>query len=224
MLGRVLVVDVLLPRRCALCGALGPAVCDRCDRALLAVGVPGCRRCGAPGPWPVDRCSECAGRRLAYRAARAAIVYDARARTLVAAWKEGGRRDVSRWAAGRVAESVGRPPADLLVPVPGDRDRTLRRGHVPPRGLARELGRLWDLPVGDCLTRQRPTGRQRGLRAADRRRNVRGLFAAPRPVPARICLVDDVYTTGSTAGSCAAALRRAGAEDVWVTTLARAVR
>jgi predicted amidophosphoribosyltransferase len=43
-------------------------------------------------------------------------------------------------------------------------------------------------------------------------------------VPARVCLVDDVYTTGSTALAAATELRRAGAREVHVVAFARVVR
>jgi predicted amidophosphoribosyltransferase len=62
------------------------------------------------------------------------------------------------------------------------------------------------------------------LRRGERATNVRGLFHALRAPPASICLVDDVYTTGSTVSACATALRRAGARHVDVATFARTVR
>lgn len=65
---------------------------------------------------------------------------------------------------------------------------------------------------------------QRGLGLAERRRNVRGAFVAAGPVADRVVLVDDVYTTGSTASEAAAALRAAGAGTVHVVTFSRAVR
>jgi predicted amidophosphoribosyltransferase len=39
----------------------------------------------------------------------------------------------------------------------------------------------------------------------------------------RLLLVDDVVTTGSTLGECAAILRRAGAEDVYAVAVAMVV-
>ena len=65
-----------------------------------------------------------------------------------------------------------------------------------------------------------------GLDTAARRRNVRGAFRARRQaqVPARVALIDDVYTTGATLDACARALRDAGAAVVECFTLARAVR
>lgn len=139
-------------------------------------------------------------------------------------WKEHGRRDLARVAAGLVVAAVQRIDAEAITFVPGDRDRGLRRGHSPPERLARELGSFWDLPAVPLLARLRATPRQRGLGLQERRRNVTGAFGASGDSPRRVALVDDIYTTGSTANACATVLRRAGAERVDVVTFARAVR
>lgn len=219
-------LDVLLPQRCAACARPGrDPLCAGCTAALVRLGPTGCLRCGAPGPWPVSRCAECAGRRLAFASARAAVVYDPHARRLVRAWKEDARRSLAPALAAIVADAVPRPQADVLAAVPADRHRSRQRGHAPSRRLATALGRVWELPVRDLLGRTRRVERQAGLSLSKRRRNVRGAFAATQaPVPRQVCLVDDVYTTGATANACAAALRAAGARRVEVICLARAVR
>jgi len=77
------------------------------------------------------------------------------------------------------------------------------------------------------LVRQRETGSQIGLTRHQRRENVRGAFAVidPTEIAGRnILLVDDVFTTGTTASECARVLRRAGAARVWVVTVARALK
>jgi predicted amidophosphoribosyltransferase len=173
----------------------------------------------------VARCSECARRKLAFVSARAAVGYTAPARALVRAWKERGARRLVPVAAGLVCDRVGRPAADVITYIPPDGDRSVKRGHHPARDLAGALGERWDLPVASLLERTRPVARQTHLSRAERRRNVRGAFAARRvPTPPRIVLVDDVYTTGATVDAAARALRAAGASEVLVITLARALR
>jgi predicted amidophosphoribosyltransferase len=217
-------LDLLLPERCAVCELPGHALCAPCRRALTRLVPPLCERCGSPGPWPVRRCAECAGRRLAFVEARSAVVYDRHARAFVRSWKERGRRRLAREAAALVAESVPRPEVGCLVPVPGDPERAWRRGDVPASALARSLASLWDVASLDALERSGALPRQRGLSLVERRRNVRGSVVAQTLLPAEVCVVDDVYTSGATADACASACRRAGARRVRVVTLARAVR
>jgi competence protein ComFC len=206
-----------------VCARPGTALCEPCRDALVRLSPPVCERCGSPGAWPVRRCAECSGRRLAFARARSAIVYDERARALVRSWKEHGLRRLATEAAGLVAEVVAAPDVDVLTHVPGDPERALERGDVPPRALAAALALLWATPTADLLRRTR-SQRQKGLSLADRRRNVRGTVAPRADAPRRVCLVDDVYTSGATADACASALRRHGARHVEVVTLARAVR
>jgi ComF family protein len=218
------VLDLLLPQRCTVCSLPGSQLCGGCRSSLPRVEPPLCERCGAPTAWPVARCRECAGRRLAFATARAALEYDASVRRLVAAWKERGLRRLAVPAAELVVDVVQRPPVTALTFVPGDRDRALRRGHHPAEALARELARRWELPLVPALARAGTARRQRGLTREERRRNLRGAFAARPAVPARIALVDDVYTTGATAHFAASALRRNGARHVEVVTFSRTIR
>ena len=219
------VLGLVLPRRCAGCEVPGPVLCERCLAALVRIAPPVCERCGCPGPWPVRRCVECAGRRLAFARARAAVAYDTRARSIVSAWKERGRRDLAPMLAGVVADVVARPAVDALVAVPGDRERGRERGHVPAARLAETLGGLWQVPVAPLLARTAATSRrQASLPRAERGTNVRHAFTAVGEAPARVALIDDVYTTGATGSACATELRRAGARHVEVVCLARAVR
>ena len=208
-----------------MCSCPGSALCAACRDGLKRLRAPMCACCGAPTAWPVERCRECRGRRLAFRTARAAVLYDRAARSLVAAWKERGIRVLAQAAGLLVCENLFRPAVDGLVFVPPDGERLLSRGHNPSRELALEVGGLWQLPVGDVLVRARRTEHQRGLSRTERRRNVAGAFRARRgPLPRSLCVIDDVYTTGATVSAAASALRAAGAREVHVVTLARTVR
>ena len=183
-----------------------------------------CERCGAPTAWPVERCRECAGRRIAFARARAAVAYDDAAKRLVGAWKERGQRTLAELAAELVDGVVPRPSAYTLTFVPADHDRLLKRGHNPAQRLASRARRPLAAPCrpsAQAEARARATERPDPRRAApERPRRVRG----HRAVPTTIVLVDDVYTSGATVSAAATALRKGGARRVEVVTFARAVR
>jgi ComF family protein len=218
------VLDLLLPQRCLVCSLPGDHVCSGCRSSLRRIVPPFCERCGAPTAWPVRRCAECAGRRLAFAEARAAVEYDEPVRSIVAAWKERGLRRLADWAAELVLEAVPRPEAACLTPVPAHRDRSLKRGHHAAERLADALGEAWKLPAEPLLGRRGTSRRQRGLSQVDRRRNVAEAFGLQTPPPSRVALIDDVYTTGATANAAASVLRKGGARHVLVVTFARTIR
>lgn len=215
-------LDLLLPQRCVVCERGGSQLCAECRDNLPRLEPPLCARCGAPVAWPVDRCRECAGRRIAFATARAAVGYDEATRRLVHSWKERGLRRLAAEAAAVVAERLPPPEVDAIAFVPAERGRRRERGHNPAERLARELALAWELPCLPLLERVRG-GRQRGASVSERR-SVRGAFRACTTPPRRVALVDDVYTTGATASAASTALRSAGARRVEVVTFARALR
>ena len=122
--------------------------------------------------------------------------------------------------------------AIAVVPVPLHTRKQAQRGfnqaEMIARGALEELSRpkRFDLCTG-VLLRRRETGSQIGLTRHQRRENMRGAFAVSDPtriLNRDILLVDDVYTTGTTASECARVLRRAGAARVWVATVARTLK
>jgi ComF family protein len=118
-------------------------------------------------------------------------------------------------------------PAEILVPVPLHRKRLRERGYNQSRLLARELGKLIDLPVvDDCLIRQRHAPPQaRTSTAAERRSNTADAFVCRdhRLRNKQVLLIDDVATSGATLDACAAALKAAGAASVWGLAMAREI-
>ncbi len=119
-----------------------------------------------------------------------------------------------------------------VVPVPLHARKQGQRGFNQAEMIARralqQLARpeRFDLCSG-VLVRCRETGSQIGLTRHQRRENLRGAFAvsdATRIADRDILLIDDVYTTGTTASECARVLRRAGAARVWVATVARTLK
>ena len=118
-------------------------------------------------------------------------------------------------------------PGEVLVPVPLHPKRLRERGYNQSRLLAKELGKLVDLPVvDDCLVRERHSLPQaRTSTVGERRRNVAGAFSCRdrRLQDKPVLLIDDVSTSGATLDACARALKEAGAASVWGLVLAREI-
>ena len=177
-------------------------------------------------------CVDCLVRPPRFRRARAVLVYDDKSRRVVLPLKHGDRTDMARacgaWMARAGAELVG--DADLVAPVPLHWRRLFMRRYNQAALLARMVARDGDAILApDLLRRGRWTGSQAGLKAKERRRNVRKAFDVHPHWLAKlkgrtVLLIDDVLTTGATAEACAGALQRAGAAHVDVLTLARVVR
>ena len=118
-------------------------------------------------------------------------------------------------------------PWDTIVPVPLHPRRLRWRGFNQAVILAREVSRLWQLPMDPfILFRSRETLPQTQLPEEERRKNVRRAFSlnpAKSVEGKTLLLVDDVYTSGATVNECSRTLMRAGAKEVHVFTLARTV-
>jgi ComF family protein len=110
-----------------------------------------------------------------------------------------------------------------LCPVPLHWFRQMRRGYNQAELLARALCGPLSLPLVRPLYRPRATLPQKGSRP-ERQAAMRTAFRVRDPGSVAgldFLLVDDVLTTGATAGACAQALLDAGARAVGVVTLAR---
>src|ERR1700727_832374 len=231
-----LALDVALPTLCVSCRdpVDGGGVWRNCWAKRSFIAPPFCPRLGIPfvyDPGPDMLSMEAIANPPAYTRARAAVRYDDVARTLVHALKYQDRTDLTpamgRWMARAGRELLGE--ADALVPVPLHWRRGWSRRYNQSGALARVIE--WQTGVklvSEALRRVRPTQQQIGLSRTERASNVQGAFkvAADRKADIagrRVILVDDVLTSGATAGACAQALLRAKAAQVDVLVFARVV-
>lgn len=231
-------LDLILPPRCAACGTVTGSqggLCSACWRKAQFIAAPQCQQCGYP--FELDfghdvRCGACLSSPPHYDHARAALAYDDLAAHIIIAFKHGDRTDLAK-TLGTWMARVGAPllaQADWLVPVPLHRKRLFRRRYNQSVLLAQALtGFTTARLASDMILRHRETLSQGHLSPSARRRNVEGAFRIAehwqdRIKGQRIVLVDDVMTTGATANALARRLKKDGAEQVDVLTLARVIR
>ena len=241
----------LFPSSCALCGSPLPhlssvPICDVCWTEFPVQSGNLCARCGDSLDAPIQApsifglCRACRMAPPPFERAVAYGPYRGRMKAAIHALKydrlQPAARGLGRMLAQAIAQLAGGAPSEMLVvPVPLHRSKYGERGFNQARSLAvhalAALGKThpeWRLTLASrTLMRLRATESQAGLTPRQRRLNVRGAFTVSDPAAVtlkHILVIDDIYTTGSTARAAAQALAKAGAASVWVATLARASR
>ena len=177
---------------------------------------------------PGTVCAACRAHPPDFDLARSLFIYEDPLREAIHGLKFRGRRAAAGPLGSLLADLA--PPevtagAGAVVPVPLHPGRMATRGFNQAELLARPLAaRLGVLCLPRALCRLHQESPQVELDADARRRNVAHAFAPGHPaVAGTVLLVDDVFSTGSTAGACARELKGSGASRVVVLTLARAV-
>jgi ComF family protein len=227
--------DILFPPCCAACQARLPVpavdrLCRDCLESIRLIEPPVCTVCGQPFHGPQDTghmCGECIKNPPSFDTARSVLEFKGSVRTLIHRIKYNddgyALRALSCLAMEYMLPDHLKP--DMVIPVPLHPKRLKKRGFNQSLRLARQIFPHIPLRM-DILTRTLNTKPQTELSMKERLRNVRNAFRAARPLPEgveTILLLDDVYTTGATVRACAKALKRAGAKEVHVFTVARTV-
>ncbi len=242
------VFAALFPSECRLCRSLltnisRVPVCRACLDSIGPISGDSCSICGealasfSPGTTKSDAlCGMCRRLPPPYKRAVAYGNYDGALRGLIHLLKYDQVRPAADKLGNLLAQAIESLPEDvrsqrlLVVPVPLYSGRKRARGfnqtELIARAALRNAARDWELAAG-CLERRRDTASQTGLTRHQRRANVRGAFKVAEPSRLKgraILVVDDVFTTGTTAAECARVLGRAGADTIYVATVARVRR
>lgn len=232
------VLGFIYPPWCQLCqsqraGSAEGYVCSVCTRTVHRVKPPFCYRCGLPFEGAITRvftCANCSGRELAFDHARAAVIAEGvllevihRYKYQQALWFE---PFLARWLLEAAAPSLDPGHWQWIVPVPLHPVRQRERGFNQAERLARRLSKHTGIPLAtDFLERRDFHSTQTQLSRKQREENVARAFHPRRETAlnrARCIVVDDVLTTGATTNAVAQTLRRLGAEEVIVWSVARA--
>ena len=118
--------------------------------------------------------------------------------------------------------------SDIITFVPMTEKKKRERGFNQTETLSVIVGKELNICVKECLIKAKETPAQAGLDRQKRLENLKDSFAINKEIKKeikgkKILLIDDVFTTGSTAEACAKVLKRAGAGSVFVLTIAKTV-
>jgi ComF family protein len=237
--------SILFPSDCRICRAplttiASLPVCEPCLAQITPLDGPLCRVCGEKLFSSIvesengSLCGMCRQVEPRFRRAAAYGAYEGTLRDLIHLFKYKGTRPAGKLLGGLLNQAVAAmalPDSMIVVPVPLWSGKHNSRGFNQAEAIARafmyfQTSSSIQLDTS-ILARTRETASQTGLTRHQRRANVRGAFAILRPEKVKgrsILIVDDVMTTGTTAGECARVLRRAGAKEVFVATVARATK
>ena len=219
--------DLLFPRRCPVCGGVampkGRLICPACLKQLSFVSSPACMKCGKEiGSRDQEYCADCIRRKKSFTRGFALLNYDSRAAVSMAAVKYHNKREYldfyARAAALRFEKQFRQAGIQVIVPVPVHASRLKTRGFNQAAVLAEKLSAELGIPWEELLIRVKKTDPQKSLGSAERLKKLRGAFEAEQEAGKweRVLLVDDIYTTGSTAEICSRALLKTGVKQVFV--------
>lgn len=226
----------------ALADFLMPRVCLACGRQLLASEEHLCTTCMAELPLthycgmshnPMADKFNSLVQAPGYERASALIFYSDNYRKITQSLKYGRNFAAGRFFARMLGEELAEGGCaggfDIICPVPLHWTRRFSRGYNQAEIIAREVaGVLGAACEPRLLRRVRRTSSQVHFYADDRLRNVAGAFRVNEAVARKreaagggralqILLIDDVFTTGATLASCAAALRERFGPDIRIS-------
>lgn len=229
--------STLFPQQCLSCNeqlstASNGNACDDCwaKTEIFTEAESLCVTCGKPSAASSAtrfKCLQCDGH--FYDRARSIGIYSYGLRASVIGLKT--NPNLARRHTELLLEAFRRSDfldSTLIVPVPLSKQRAMERGFNQAEVIANSLGRMVDIRIdASSLIRNRHSPIHRvGMDQKARDLSVRDSFEVVRPKlisGQKVLLADDVLTTGATVSYCAKALKKSGATQVNVLTLARAV-
>jgi ComF family protein len=235
--------SALFPSECRLCQSplvtiSRLPVCESCVHCIEPLPAGLCRACGDLLPIGFQSgdglCPECAFEAPGFERAVAYGAYTSGLRELIHLLKYEQIRPAANVLGRMLAEAAASLELTgevTVIPVPLHASKLKTRGFnqselIAHASLPLLRGASYSLEAV-AMRRRRETPSQVGMSREQRRQNLRGAFAVTVPAMVRdkqVLLVDDVLTTGATVSECTRVLKRAGAQRVWVATVARAVR
>jgi len=233
-------LEILFPGNiyCICCGRIIDdtrpySLCDHCVRAFHWATGKTCLKCGKimDGASRRGLCRDCSDIAHMFEQGFTCVQYGLYERTVMLSFKYGDKAYIGEKLGEILFDRINPEMEsglefDYIIPVPMHKRKMQKRGYNQAELMARPLANKTGMPLlKDALIRTRESRPMSKLSTFDRRENVKNIFTlredAVKLIRSKtVLLIDDIYTTGSTADECSRVLLEAGAEKVYLLTFA----
>lgn len=232
-------LELLYPEKntCFICGLYdetinGDCICHDCRKKLKVIDPPVCIKCSRPINYESSNslCPDCNLYDRNFETAKAPYSYEALVKDSIYNFKYHNKAYFYKLFGKCLLNymtDIDYIYFDYLTSVPLHRSKLRTRGYNQSELIAKYLSHHLSIPYADLLKRRKKTTKQSQQGKLERRKNLKGAFAIKSPHKyehiknSRVLLVDDVYTTGSTADECSKTLIDFGISKVYLITVAR---
>ena len=170
------------------------------------------------------RCKFCENKNFYFDRAISCIEYCDKSKVLVLSLKYYGNTYMSRYIAQVMRDKLEfeQLSADYIIPVPLHKKRMRIRGFNQAEKIASYLSEYTNIPIIDCVKRNRNTKRLYALNKFQREKELKNAFevkgGSEKIIGKRIILVDDIFTTGTTVNEISKKLKIYGVDEIIVLT------
>lgn len=232
-------LELLYPEKntCFICNVYDESInekyiCWECEKKLKKILPPVCLKCSKPIDYNSSDClcPECSVYDKSFEMVKSLFSYEGIIKDGIYSFKYYNKPYFYKFFGNcllNYMNEINYNNFDYITSVPLHKSKMRTRGYNQSELLAKYLAKKLYIPYIDALKRTKKTPKQSEQSKEDRRKNLKGAFTIKTPLKfgniknSNVLLVDDVYTTGSTADECSKALIEFGVSKIYVITIAR---
>ncbi|MDU4933838.1 MAG: ComF family protein [Peptostreptococcaceae bacterium] len=232
-----LVLDFIYPKNisCILCNKPIKKIntyslCKDCFKELNFI-QDGCIKCGKPIIYhsleklDLCGCSYCFNKSFYFDKAISCIEYSDISKSMILGFKYKNKTYMAKYISNIMKEKLDLENIkfDYITFVPLHKKRMRKRGFNQSEKIAKELGKMIDIPILDCIYRKSNTNRLYNLNRKERKIELKNAFLVKENINyangKNILLIDDIFTTGSTVNEISKLLKLNNVNKIFVMTL-----